>query len=172
MTLTPAQRARLAQLVADKARSNAPPSNRAAAAIRRARWSRRRLRHARLRPSRTPFQADGARRRQADDRHRDRPLGAIGVQEIVVNTHHSPRSSSPTSRRAEPRIVFSREEILKPAAASRRPCRLGVKPFYAINGKIIWLNGKTDALVRLAEVWTDADMDGLFSCSHHLRHRL
>jgi len=91
-------------------------------------------------------------------------LGAIGVQEIVVNTHHLAEViESHLKARAKPRIVFSREaEILETGGGIKKALPLlGAEPFYAINGKIIWLNGKTDALVRLAEGWNDEDMDGL-----------
>jgi aminoglycoside/choline kinase family phosphotransferase len=165
MSLTPPQRARLAQLVADKARSSAPPSNRAAAAI----------------PPRAMVLAAGfgTRLRPLTDtvpkpmvRVAGKPmidtvierLGAIGVQEIVVNTHHLAEViESHLKVRQKPRIVFSREEeILETGGGIKKALPLlGAEPFYAINGKIIWLNGKTDALVRLAEVWNDEDMDGL-----------
>jgi MurNAc alpha-1-phosphate uridylyltransferase len=91
-------------------------------------------------------------------------LAAIGVQEIVVNTHHLAEViESHLNERSNPRIVFSREDqILETGGGIRKALPLlGSQPFYAVNGKIVWLNGKTDALVRLAEVWNDGDMDGL-----------
>ena len=67
--------------------------------------------------------------------------------------------------------MFSREEeILETGGGIKKALPLlGAEPFYAINGKIIWLNGKTDALVRLAEVWDDERMDGAAAAAAH-RH--
>ncbi len=165
MTLTPAQRARLTQLVADKARSSAPPSNRAAAAIPPRAMVLAAGFGTRLRPltDTVPKPMVRVAGKPMIDTVIDR-LGAIGVKEIVVNTHHLAEViESHLKARPNPRIVFSREaEILETGGGIKKALPLlGSEPFYAINGKIIWLNGKTDALVRLAEVWTDADMDGL-----------
>jgi hypothetical protein len=91
-------------------------------------------------------------------------LGAVGVQDVVVNTHHLAEViENHLGKRAAPRIQFSREEeILETGGGITRALPLlGADPFYVINGKIIWLNGKTDALVRLAEFWDDARMDAL-----------
>ncbi len=91
-------------------------------------------------------------------------LAAVGVGEAVVNTHHLAEIiESHLAKRREPRIVFSREnEILETGGGIRKALPLlGPKPFYAVNGKIVWLNGKVDALIRLAEAWDGAAMDGL-----------
>ena len=113
----------------------------------------------RLRPiTDTDAEADGAvAGKPMIDTVIDR-LGAIGVQEWSSTRIISPRSSSPICKaRAAPRIAFSREEeILETGGGITKALPLlGADPFYVINGKIIWLNGKTDALVRLAEVWDD-----------------
>ena len=91
-------------------------------------------------------------------------LAAIGVAEIIVNTHHLAEViESHLKARPAPRIVFSREQdILETGGGIRKALPLlGDRPFYVVNGKIIWLNGKVDALIRLAETWDDARMDGL-----------
>ncbi len=91
-------------------------------------------------------------------------LAAIGVREVVVNTHHlAAVIESHLRERSRPRIAFSREaDILETGGGIRKALPLlGERPFYVVNGKIVWLNGKTDALVRLAEAWSDALMDGL-----------
>jgi hypothetical protein len=165
MSLTPPQRARLAQLVADKARSSAPPSNRSAAAIPPRAMVLAAGFGTRLRPltDTVPKPMVRVAGKPMIDTVIDR-LGAIGVQEIVVNTHHlADVIETHLKERRKPRIVFSREEeILETGGGIKKALPLlGSEPFYAINGKIIWLNGKTDALVRLAEVWSDEDMDGL-----------
>ena len=91
-------------------------------------------------------------------------LVAIGVQDVVVNTHHLAEIiEAHLQKRAAPSIKFSREEeILETGGGVTKALPLlGADPFYVINGKIIWLNGKTDALIRLAEFWDDARMDAL-----------
>ncbi len=59
------------------------------------------------------------------------------------------------------RTVSKAEALIAGHPGGKALPLLGSQPFYAVNGKIVWLNGKTDALVRLAEVWNDGDMDGL-----------
>jgi MurNAc alpha-1-phosphate uridylyltransferase len=91
-------------------------------------------------------------------------LAAIGVGEIVVNTHHLAEViESHLKARQQPRMVFSREqEILETGGGIKKALPLlGDRPFYVVNGKIIWLNGKVDALIRLAESWDETRMDGL-----------
>ncbi|MGE0120608.1 MAG: phosphotransferase [Dongiaceae bacterium] len=91
-------------------------------------------------------------------------LAAVGVGEIVVNTHHLAEViETHLKARRQPRITFSRErEILETGGGIKQALPLlGAQPFYVVNGKIVWLNGKVDALVRLAEAWDDAAMDGL-----------
>lgn len=91
-------------------------------------------------------------------------LAAIGVAEIVVNTHHLAEViESHLRARQQPRIAFSREpDILETGGGIRKALPLlGDLPFYVVNGKIVWLNGKVDALIRLAEAWDDGRMDGL-----------
>jgi hypothetical protein len=91
-------------------------------------------------------------------------LLAVGVEDVVVNTHHLAEViETHLARRQRPRIAFSREEeILETGGGVRKALPLlGERPFYVVNGKIVWLNGKVDALVRLAEAWEDARMDAL-----------
>src|SRR3546814_1434202 len=65
--------------------------------------------------------------------------------------------------RTRPTIAFSHEEeILETGGGILKALpQLGEAPFYVVNGKIIWFNGKVDALLRLAEAWDDEAMDGL-----------
>jgi hypothetical protein len=91
-------------------------------------------------------------------------LAAIGVQDAVVNTHHLAEViESHLQKRTAPRIRISREdEILETGGGVTKALPLlGADPFYVINGKIVWLNGKTDALIRLADAWDDSCMDAL-----------
>jgi len=125
MSLTPPQRARLAQLVADKARSGGRPAiaprgpSRGAMVLAAAS-------HA-LPPSRHGAQAMvSVAGKPMIDTVIDR-LGAIGVQEIS-STPITRRSHRDPSQGVRSTHLFSREErSWKPAAASRRPCRCCVR---------------------------------------------
>jgi MurNAc alpha-1-phosphate uridylyltransferase len=91
-------------------------------------------------------------------------LEAAGVEEVVVNTHHLAEViRDHLAGRTRPRIRFSHEDpILETGGGIKKvlPFFAG-EPFYSVNAKIVWLNGRTDALLRLAEAWDDADMDML-----------
>ena len=164
VTLTPVQRTRLTQLVEEKTKT---PNNavRSSAAIPPRAMVLAAGFGTRLRPltDTVPKPMVRVAGKPMIDTVIDR-LAAIGVRDIVVNTHHLPEViESHVGARKDVRIIFSREhEILETGGGIKKALPLlGSEPFYAINGKIIWLNGKTDALVRLAEVWNDAEMDGL-----------
>jgi len=164
MSLTPAQRTRLAQLVEEKAKA-AKSANRSASAVPPRAMVLAAGFGTRLRPltDTVPKPMVKVAGKPLIDTVIDR-LAAIGVQEIVVNTHHLAEViENHVGARKDVRIAFSREDdILETGGGIKKALPLlGSEPFYAINGKIIWLNGKTDALLRLAEVWDDAEMDGL-----------
>lgn len=91
-------------------------------------------------------------------------LDAAGVEEVVVNLHHLGHLiEAHLAGRHRPAIRFSHEaEILETGGGIRRALPLlGDEPFYVVNGKIVWLNGKVDALLRLAEAWDPERMDAL-----------
>lgn len=91
-------------------------------------------------------------------------LAAVGVRDVVVNTHYlAELIESHLEDRRQPRIHISREpEILETGGGVRRALpQLGPAPFYVVNGKVMWLNGKIDALLRMAQAWDDAAMDAL-----------
>ena len=91
-------------------------------------------------------------------------LAEIGVRHAVVNTHWlGEMIEDHLKDRKQPTIEFSHErEILETGGGILKALpRLGDDPFYVVNGKIIWFNGKVDALLRLAEAWDDGAMDGL-----------
>ncbi len=97
------------------------------------------------------------------DRVLDR-LEEAGVGAAVVNTHHLGNMlEKHLSGRARPRIRFSPEtELLETGGGVRNALAdLGPGPFYVVNGDVLWLNGPTDALGRMVEVWDDRAMDGL-----------
>jgi MurNAc alpha-1-phosphate uridylyltransferase len=91
-------------------------------------------------------------------------LAASGVEDAVVNTHHlAEMLRAHLAGRTRPRLQFSHEEtILETGGGIKKALPLlGDDPFFAVNAKIVWLNGKIDALARLAEAWDDAKMDAL-----------
>jgi MurNAc alpha-1-phosphate uridylyltransferase len=73
-------------------------------------------------------------------------LAEGGVKRAVVNTHWLGE-----------RIV----EHLADRSIKKALPLLGKGPFFSVNAKILWLDGKTNALHRLAEAWDDARMDAL-----------
>lgn len=91
-------------------------------------------------------------------------LAAVGVEEAVVNLHHlGPALRAHLEGWQAPRIVFSQEEELLETGggvAKALPL-LGEAPFFVVNGDVLWLDGTTAALQRMAEHWDDARMDAL-----------
>ncbi|HEU4825581.1 MAG TPA: nucleotidyltransferase family protein, partial [Dongiaceae bacterium] len=65
--------------------------------------------------------------------------------------------------RRKPEIVFSEEaEILETGGGIVKALPLlGDEPFFTVNAKVIWLNGKIDCLERLAEAFDPEKMDAL-----------
>lgn len=91
-------------------------------------------------------------------------LVAVGVKRAVINLHHlGEKIREHLKDRRDIEIVYSEEtEILETGGGIVQALPLlGDEPFFAVNAKIIWLNGKTDALLRLAQNWDDARMDAL-----------
>lgn len=97
----------------------------------------------------------------------DRALDALsraGVSHSVVNVHHlAPQIVARLAARAQPAIRISREdELLETGGGiAKAISHFGAEPFFAANADIVWLDGKTPALTRLAETWDDARMDAL-----------
>lgn len=91
-------------------------------------------------------------------------LAAAGVQRAVVNLHHlGEKIREHLKGRKNIEIIFSEEpEILETGGGIVKALPLlGPDPFFTVNAKIIWLNGRADALERLAASWNDAEMDAL-----------
>ena len=89
---------------------------------------------------------------------------AAGVPEAVVNLHYlGGMIEAQLARRARPRITFSSEETrLETGGGVRKALPLlGEEKFFAINGDVFWLDGRTPALRRLAAAWDDDTMDAL-----------
>jgi MurNAc alpha-1-phosphate uridylyltransferase len=81
-------------------------------------------------------------------------LATAGVERAVVNLHHlGEQIREHLKDRKRPQIQFSQEdEILETGGGIVKAMPLlGDEPFFTVNAKIIWLNGKVDCLVRLAD---------------------
>lgn len=89
-------------------------------------------------------------------------LTAAGTTELVVNTHWlADKIAAHLSGR--PGITLSHEDTLLETGggvAQALP-HLGTAPFYVVNSDIIWTDGASPALRRLAEAWDDERMDAL-----------
>lgn len=97
----------------------------------------------------------------------DRALDALtraGVSQAVVNVHHlAPQIEARLAKRKQPAIRISREdELLETGGGIAKAIfHFGVEPFFAVNADIVWLDGQTPALARLAEAWDGERMDAL-----------
>lgn len=91
-------------------------------------------------------------------------LARAGIQRAVVNTHHLAEIvERHLATRTRPTITVSHEDTILDTGggiAKALPL-LGKDPFLSINAKIVWLDGRTPALQRLADHWDDATMDAL-----------
>ena len=93
------------------------------------------------------------------DRLRD-----AGVKRAIVNLHHLGHViRDHLKSRSDIEIIFSEEqEILETGGGTVQALPLlGDAPFFSVNAKIMWLNGKVDALHRLAMHWDESRMDSL-----------
>lgn len=92
-------------------------------------------------------------------------LREAGATKAVVNTHYLPEKiEQHLANRAAPQIILSREEpeILETAGGIIKALpHLGSEPFYSVNSDVVWLDGATPALQRLAQVWDTDAMDML-----------
>jgi MurNAc alpha-1-phosphate uridylyltransferase len=84
------------------------------------------------------------------------------IEHLVVNTHWlAGRIAAHLAGR--PNLTLSHEDVLLETGGgvAKALPHLGQAPFYVVNSDIIWTDGATPALKRLAETWDDARMDAL-----------
>jgi MurNAc alpha-1-phosphate uridylyltransferase len=89
-------------------------------------------------------------------------LAEVGVEHLVVNTHWlAPRIKEHLAGRAN--LTLSHEDVLLETGGgvTKALPHLGHAPFYVVNSDIIWTDGGTPALKRLAEFWDESRMDAL-----------
>lgn len=91
-------------------------------------------------------------------------LAAVGVERIVVNTHHmAERIEHHLQARTGPEILISREDSLLNTGGGTLKAlpKLGEEPFFVLNADLVWGTGGADALTGLADRWFDTEMDAL-----------
>lgn len=91
-------------------------------------------------------------------------FASVGVHDIVVNLHHlGHKLEAHLQRRRDMRITFSPEtELLETGGGVTKALPLlGSGAFFAANADMLWFDGGTPALARLAEMWDEEKMDAL-----------
>ena len=94
----------------------------------------------------------------------DRSVNA-GVKTVVINIHHlAHQIIQHLNDRKDLKIIFSDETngLLETGGGIVKALsHLGNSPFFVINGDVLWVDGPTASLDRLAQFWNDQTMDGL-----------
>lgn len=91
-------------------------------------------------------------------------FATIGVRDLVVNLHHlRAKLEAHLATRQDMRITLSPEtELLETGGGVTKALPLlGNDPFFAANADVLWYDGATPALARLAQAWDDEKMDAL-----------
>ena len=91
-------------------------------------------------------------------------LEDAGVTHAVVNAFYlADMIREHLAARPSPYITLSVEdERLETGGGIKKALPLlGTRPFYVVNGDALWLNGPTNALLRMAAIWDDQSMDAL-----------
>ena len=89
-------------------------------------------------------------------------LAEAGVAVAVVNAHYlGAMIEEHLKGRSRPRIQISHEaDLLETGGGVKQALPLlGDRPFFVVNGDIVWRDGKAPALERLAEAWRGDRMD-------------
>jgi N-acetyl-alpha-D-muramate 1-phosphate uridylyltransferase len=90
-------------------------------------------------------------------------LAEAGVKRVVVNIHHkADMVARHLETRRTPSITLSREdELLETGGGILKALPLLDDMFYVVNSDVLWLDGKTAALRRLARAWDPARLDAV-----------
>jgi MurNAc alpha-1-phosphate uridylyltransferase len=97
----------------------------------------------------------------------DRTLDALekaGVQEIIVNAFYlGEMIKNHLAKRKTPHITVSMEsQLLDTGGGVKNMLEFfGDEPFYVLNADVVWTDGATPTLTRLADMWNSAQMDML-----------
>ena len=90
-------------------------------------------------------------------------LEAAGVETVVVNTHYrAAQVVAHLAQRASPHIEISEEDdLLETGGGVLKALPLLGETFFVVNSDVLWLDGKVQALKRLARAWNGAESDAL-----------
>lgn len=91
-------------------------------------------------------------------------FAAVGVKQVVVNLHyHRAVLEAHLKTRRDLDIVLSPEtELLETGGGVKNALKLlGADPFFVANADVLWFDGATSALARLAQAWNGKEMDAL-----------
>ena len=98
------------------------------------------------------------------ERQLDR-LAEAGVEEAVINLHYlGDQIEGALANYDRLKVIFSweKETLLETGGGVKKALdHFGDEPFFVLNGDMVFLNGLTPALGRLAERWDDGEMDAL-----------
>ena len=89
---------------------------------------------------------------------------AAGIGRVVINLHYFRElMEKHLAARQHPPIELSPEpDLLETGGGVKNALPLlGAAPFYVANADVLWLDGMTPALARLARAWNDSTMDAL-----------
>lgn len=95
----------------------------------------------------------------------DRALDALedaGVEDVVVNTHYlAAMIEDHLKSRAHPRITISHEDKLLDTGGGvlNKLDYFDGEPFFVLNADVIWTDGATPTLKRMAAMWDSSKMD-------------
>jgi N-acetyl-alpha-D-muramate 1-phosphate uridylyltransferase len=90
-------------------------------------------------------------------------LEAAGVERVVVNLHHKGEMiAARLAERRHPKIELSREDtLLETGGGVKNALPLLDEAFFVVNSDILWLDGLTPALGRLASAVSAKKMDAI-----------
>jgi MurNAc alpha-1-phosphate uridylyltransferase len=90
-------------------------------------------------------------------------LEASGVETVVVNTHYlAAQIVAHLATRTAPHIEISAEDdLLETGGGVLKALPLLGENFFVVNSDVLWLDGKVQALKRLARAWNEAESDAL-----------
>ena len=88
-----------------------------------------------------------------------------GIKKLIINIHHlGNKIKQHVSDRKDIKIVLSDETkmLLETGGGIKNALNIiGKRPFYAVNGDVIWIDGPRSATSRLAGFWNEQNMDML-----------
>src|SRR5579875_3014011 len=90
-------------------------------------------------------------------------LARAGVERVVVNVHYrAAMIAAHLAGREHPRIAISEEpELLDTGGGVRQALPLLGEAFFVVNGDVLWRDGRTPALTRLARAFDPAEADAV-----------